>query len=666
MMSYGLGFDTGGTYTDAVLVNFETDRIVSKAKALTTREDLSIGIRNAISNFDKRLFKEISIVSLSSTLATNSIVEGKGCRVGLICIDRKPDNLINVDLYTCIRGKHNMSGAEIEPLDEKAAIDFLHSIKGKVDGLAITGYLSVRNPEHEKRVKKLAQEILDVPVVCGHELSSSLGFNERTVTSVMNSRLIPIIKELIASVNKVLLENEIKAPLMIVKGDGSVMNVETAAERPIETILSGPAASLIGAKRLTGKEDAIIMDIGGTTTDIGILRNGVPRLEKEGALIGGVRTRVLAAEISTSGIGGDSRIVVNGNRVILTPIRVIPLCIAASKWPEINESLRKVAERPSRPSPESVEVSNIVQDIEFFVLTKDYSGRSIPEVDLRFLEFIKERPHSLKEASEHLGIQPLSFNVVRLEEQRIIQRVGLTPTDLLHAENSYVQYDRTASVLGVAHQAAKLRVSPEEFIHRVKGQIIDKLCIELMKKLLIEDIGTEDIDRTAQSLISKAVLNGSGPDFTCSISLNKPIIGIGAPVGAYLPDVAKRFHTELIIPESSEVGNALGAITGGISESIDILIKPLSDGDPEVTPCTVFTKFGKFDLGSYLEGTRFAKEKGEEYVREAAERSGAEDICISSEFKEKRYSLGTDNTKDIILETLVKVTAVGKPKQLRV
>ena len=407
-MELGLGIDTGGTYTDAVLIDLESNNIISKAKALTTRDDLSIGIRNSLKLFDKSLLKKVSMVSLSSTLATNSVVEGKGCRVGVISVGRDFDRSIIADESITISGGHDLNGAELNSLDIVNAEKFMNSIKNKVDSLAITSYLSVRNPEHELILKELATKILDLPVVCGHELSSSLGFNERTLTSVMNARLIPIIKELINSMKSVMSEYAIDAPLMIVKGDGSLMNDEVAVERPVETVLSGPAASMIGAKTLTGLNDAIVMDMGGTTTDIGILRNGQPRLEKEGAMIGGKRTRVLAAEIYTSGIGGDSRIVVKGNKFSLTPLRVMPLCIAATKWPQLLSRLEEISQRCFFFNLESINVNNIVQDIEFFVKIKDIKDAPLSENDCKFLEYVSKEPFSLSEAGASLNLHPFA------------------------------------------------------------------------------------------------------------------------------------------------------------------------------------------------------------------------------------------------------------------
>jgi len=663
-MELGLGFDTGGTYTDAVLMNFSTGEIISKAKALTTRENLTIGILNSLRKVNKEYFKDIVMVSLSSTLATNSIVEGKGCRVGLVSVGRDYDKSIPVNEYVRITGGHNLSGKEVEPLDEDAARKFFQSIEGKVDGLAITSYLSVRNPDHENRLSAIAKEIIDVPVVCGHQLSSSLGFNERTITSIMNARLIPIIKELIDSVKDVMREMKIDAPLMIVKGDGSIMSEKIALERPIETILSGPAASLIGAKILTGKKDAIVMDMGGTTTDIGILRNGQPRLEKEGAVIGGRRTRVLAAEISTSGIGGDSRIIVNGGKFVLSPLRVVPLCIATSEWPQLEERLRSVAEAKSRFTPESLDVNNIVQDIEYFVKLKDIKNRLLSDADEQLLDYVSKEPFSLKEAGEALGIHPFIFNVSKMEELGMIQRIGLTPTDLLHAERSYVEYNEKASDYGVIHQAFKLKMEPTNFIAFAKNKVIEKLSEELLKKLFFEENDTFDMGVIALDLMKKSITGEFGLDYRCKIKLNKPIIGIGAPVAAYFPIIAEKFETELLLPEYSEVGNAVGAISGSVVESIDILIKPFQgEGAVEDPRCTVFASFGRQDFEKLTDALVFTEKIGREKVTERAKKAGADFIETNIDTEYKKYGFGDQYQGEVLIEIQMKVTAVGKPKQ---
>ncbi|MFA7341968.1 MAG: hydantoinase/oxoprolinase N-terminal domain-containing protein [Candidatus Methanomethylophilaceae archaeon] len=247
-MNIGLGIDTGGTYTDTVLMDMDCQKILSKAKALTTRDDLSVGIRNSINKLDHGLFPEIVLVSMSSTLATNSIVEGKGCRVALISVGRRFDKTIVADEVLEIAGGHDLNGKAAAELELDKVRGFLQEVGEKVDAIAISSYLSVRNPEHEVAIKALANEMTELPIICGHELTSSLGFDERTLTAVLNARLIPIIKDLMLSVKKALKNFEICAPLMIVKGDGSIMGEAVALEKPVETILSGPASSLTGPR----------------------------------------------------------------------------------------------------------------------------------------------------------------------------------------------------------------------------------------------------------------------------------------------------------------------------------------------------------------------------------------------------------------------------------
>lgn len=664
MPDYGLGFDTGGTYTDAVIMDMNAGEIVCSSKSLTTRNDYSLGIAGSISNFDKKLFKDIRVVSLSSTLATNSIVEGKGCRVALIAIGREFDMSIPVDEYICIGGGHDLSGKEKESLDEKTAENFLRHIEDKVDGIAITSYLSVRNPSHEIRLKELTKKILNVPVVCGHELSSSLGFNERTVTSVMNARLIPIIKDLIISVKKVMAENGIGAPLMIVKGDGSIMSENVALQRPVETILSGPAASLIGAKTLTGIRDAIVMDMGGTTTDIGILRDGSPRLEKEGAIIGGKRTRVMAAEISTSGIGGDSRIAVDGGVLKLMALRMMPLCTASDKYPSLKPKLKKVVNISPRFIPGCLDESKIIQETEFFIGLRDTDAKFLTKEDRNFLESIRTEPKSLTEVSEELGVHPYSFNITKMEGLGIVQRIGLTPTDILHAEGSYTEFDAEASALGVKHQSMKMNKTPEEFIALVKQKVIDKIARELLLKLFYEDTGASDMNDISEDLMTKAISGTAGQNYGCAINITKPIIGIGAPVKAYFPQVAKKFGTEAIFSEYSHVGNAVGAITGNVVESVEILIRPLKgEGAADDPGCKLFASFGTVDFQKYTEALEFAKEKGSAIATQRAVDAGADKVEIKIDQEDKRFGFGDSSGESVLIETHLTVTAVGKPKE---
>jgi len=662
MMNLGLGIDTGGTYTDSAIINLDTGKVVVKAKALTTRNDLSIGISNSIAKLDVE-YKDIRLVSVSSTLATNSVVEGKGCRVALIVVGNEYSKSIPIDDVLEISGGHTLNGEEKAVLDLTKAEEFVHNVDSKVDGFAVSSYLSVRNPEHEIAIKEMINKITNHPVVCGNELSSKLGFHERTITAVLNAKLIPIITDLVASVKKVLKENRIDAPLMIVKGDGSLMGEDMAKERPVETILSGPAASLIGAKFLTKENNAVVIDVGGTTTDIGILRDGKPRLDPEGAMIGGWRTRVKAADISTSGIGGDSRIVVANGRIMLSSLRVVPLCIASSIYPSIKQKLKVMAMESVRPQASHIAIENIIQTTEFFIYSKEIPNISLSNEEQLFIEKVKEEPRGIYEVGALTNVHPFSFNVRRLEELGMIQRIGLTPTDILHAEGSYIEYDADASSIGVTIQAANVEMELHQFCAEVKKAVIYKISNELLRKLVYEETGKVSHCDVCGDVFDKFITHRLGIDYSVRLTLHKPIIGIGAPVGAYLPAVAENFGTKLILPEHSEVGNAVGAITGSILESVEVLIRPKPGVSAmENPPCTLHSSMEKKDFPSVTEASAYAVEWATGIARTRALEAGADEVEVVVDKDEKIGHLGKSWGGGILLESRIVVSAVGKPR----
>jgi len=312
----GLGVDTGGTYTDSVVIDFSSGKIIAKAKALTTRHNLSIGIANSIDNLGKIDTDNIKLVSTSTTLATNSVVEGKGARACLLGIGYDRDSLYKYGLkdsfpikeVRLVPGGHDIQGHEITPLNMEILREAILGTRDLVDAYGVSAYGGVRNPEHEIKAREMIKELTDLPVICGHDLTSKLNSIRRAITVAFNARLVPVIRELITSIKEVLISRGIKAPLMVVKGDGHIISDELAMESPIETVLSGPAASITGGSYLSGVNTGIVVDMGGTTTDIAIIRNGIPELKSEGAIVGGRRTSIRAADIQTSGLGGDSHI----------------------------------------------------------------------------------------------------------------------------------------------------------------------------------------------------------------------------------------------------------------------------------------------------------------------------------------------------------------------
>jgi len=662
-MELGLGIDTGGTYTDTALVDLSNGRVLAKAKALTTRNDLSIGISGSINNLGSVPFNDIRLVSLSSTLATNSVVEGKGCRVALIIAGEEYRESVPVEHVVKVQGGHTIRGKATCDIDLAAAKDFVQGIADQVDAIAVSTFFSVRNPEHEIALKKMITENWGIPVVCGHELSTQLGFHERTLTAVLNAKLIPIMADLIQSVKKVLTHNNVLSPLMIVKGDGSLMGEQLAKERPVETILSGPAASLIGAKNLTGEDDGVVVDVGGTTTDIGVLRGGKPRLDPEGAIIGGWRTRVKAADISTSGIGGDSRVVIVNGEIMLGALRVMPLCIASSQYPRLREGLKKVRELRQTPQATHIALENVLQADEFFIFSRMAKGYDLSQNEQALIDLIKEDPKSLREISEITGVHPYSYNVRKLEELGIITRIGFTPTDALHASGEYVEYDAEASILAAEYRAVLCGMEVKEYCAAVKEAVIQKIAREIIYRLVYEDCAKMSHCSVCDTLFEKMISKQAGIDFSADLCLHKKIIGIGAPIAAYLPSVAQRLSTSLLMPENSDVGNAVGAITGSIMESVDVLIKPKPGlGVMEDPPCTMHSMAEMREFETISEAVGYARSWGENTVKRMAAMAGADGIEVVVDNHRIMGQIGKSWGDGLLLEVQLKVTAVGKPR----
>jgi len=312
-MSIRLGIDTGGTFTDAVIVD-EGQNILAAHKRLTTPFDLSVGIDNVISALPTEYISQIDLVSLSTTLSTNSVVEGRGAPIAVILPGYNEKqvkksgliDIISLDRIGLIGGGHDALGVEQENLDIKQVELFVKQQDKHVSAFAVSSMFGTRNTAHEIAIRDTIRAISDKPVACGHELASALGAPRRALTAALNARMIPFITSLIAAVKTVLERQNINAPLMIVKGDGSLINTKTAELQPVATVLSGPAASVTGGCALSSAKDGIIVDIGGTTTDIAVVKNARAELCEDGARIGDWQPMVQAIRAYSIGLGGDS------------------------------------------------------------------------------------------------------------------------------------------------------------------------------------------------------------------------------------------------------------------------------------------------------------------------------------------------------------------------
>ncbi len=471
-----LGIDTGGTYTDGVVIRASDRQILAKAKTLTTRRNLQMCIKNCIEAFPAEELEGVCLVSLSTTLATNAVVEGRGCKEGLILIGGRPEGKMPTGQYRIVQGRPDIMGCMRELINPQEIDEAIEFFRGTVDALAVSGYASVRNPEHEIYVKERIREKLGIPVVCAHELTASLGFYERTVTAVLNARLIPVICNLIDSVKAAMQKYHIEVPLMIVKGDGTLMTEECARDKPIETILSGPAASVIGGMFLSGEKNAIILDMGGTTTDLANVTDGKMRMNNEGANVGGWFTRIRAAEIYTVGLGGDSRIYLDGSRTVCVgPKKVTPYCIAGTWFPALLDELRKIYEAENKPHHQFWR-----NESEAFMLIRygDFSKRT--EDEKKVLKAIHTTPHTLYVLQHECRLKNLLTVLEKLIADDLVGRIALTPTDILHAEGEYTGWNAEVSKLCVQMMSEQLGQSFDDCIAYVRRMIhrrMNQACV---------------------------------------------------------------------------------------------------------------------------------------------------------------------------------------------
>lgn len=652
----GLGIDAGGTYTDAVVYDFGARDVLAKAKAPTTHHNPLIGIRHALDQIDGSLLSDVRLVALSTTLATNAIVENRGGRPGCIIMPHSgfDESRVLWENRAITGGKMSISGEEIEPFDRadcrKAVLRLLEE---GVDAFAVSGYGSTRNPAHELAARAIIRRECDLPVVCGHELSGKLNFLSRANTAALNARLLPLIDRLLEAARVTLAERNISAPLMIVKGDGSLINLNTARQRPVETVLSGPAASSLGAWHLGAKNEAMVVDVGGTTTDLVIISEGRPRLSDEGARVGGWQTCVEAARIRTSGLGGDSALDFDADRRLLVgPRRVLPLCyLAASTGAPVAEALRRVPRRDDTNWSSAASLS-------FYLPGPMVEHRRLAEREEKVLAALANGPLLPGDLAPRLSLaSPSLLNLRAMEDRGVVARSALTPTDLLHYEDRFTAWDVGAARAGVEAFAELYGCGPEELVERAWERITRRLALMVISEELGDEIDLEA--ESAQSDTLRRVIERIvAPDADAAISFpagyRRPVVGIGAPAEAFLPPLSERLDAAVRIPEHAEVANAVGAIISHVAASEVIAVRP-----SEYDAFMVYAPGGRREFESLAAAAEWAAGEAARVARERAVAAGAEEPQVDLDVDRRTGRLSTGEQQ--VIQVNVRATAVGYP-----
>jgi N-methylhydantoinase A/oxoprolinase/acetone carboxylase beta subunit len=574
-MAVLLGVDTGGTYTDAVLVRDECE-VIASAKALTTRQDLSIGIGDAIEAVLAQSGvtpDQIGLASLSTTLATNALVEGQGGRVGLVYIGFRERDLdthglteaLGGDPALVLSGGHNHAGREAAALDESTLSAWLETDFG-ASAFAVASQFATRNPSHELRVAQMIRAATGKPVSCSHHLSAKLNGPKRALTALLNARLIGMIARLIEKAEATLTRFGIDAPLMVVRGDGALISSAQARERPIETILSGPAASIVGARWMTGAAEALVSDIGGTTTDVAVLRDGRPMIDPAGAQVGPWRTMVEAVAMRTTGLGGDSEVhvidagLVGG--VTLGPRRVVPVSLIALEDPAAVHAVLDDQLRNDTPGEYDGRFMRVVPGVE-----ADGLGPKETALLVRIGTGLQPLGAVLRNRMDGAALR-------RLVARGVVQVAGVTPSDASHVLGRLDAWDAGAArkalqLVGRKRTGTGNRLCPEP--EAMARMIVDQLTQQTSLALL-ETAFSEDADDFGlpPALLARHVLMQKGLDrhrglVRLDTGLNVPVIGLGASASSYYPAVGARLGCDMILPDHAGVANAIGAVVGRVT-----------------------------------------------------------------------------------------------------
>lgn len=659
-MAISLGVDTGGTYTDAVLIRDE-EVVLARAKSLTTRHDLAVGVGKAVravleaSRIDPT---EVGMASLSTTLATNALVEGQGGRVALIYIGFRAQDLevqgladaLAGDPVCVLTGGHTHDGFEADALDEGALLAFLEDHKTDVSGFAVAGQFATRNPAHELRAMMLVRERTGRPVSASHQLSAKLGGPKRALTAVLNARLIGMIDALIGRAEDELRKIGIDAPMMVVRGDGALMSSAQARARPIETILSGPAASLVGARWLTQADTALVSDIGGTTTDIAMLKGGRPAIDPDGARVGPYRTMVEAVAMRTTGLGGDSEVhfIGTGLRggVTLGPRRVVPVSLLAAEAPDVVLPALEAQLRATVPGE---------YDGRFVRAVSGVHDGGLGARDADLLARIGDAVHPMASV---LRTRMEQGALKRLVGRGLVQVSALTSSDACHVLGRLEVWNKAAAVMACQLFGRRrtgagevLASDPVALAHMVVDQLTHQTGVALLQSALAEEGLDESL---ASHVLMQTGLGGYKGVLRVETGLGVPVVGLGASAATYYPAVGAAMGTDVILPDDAAVANAIGAVVGRVTMRHSGTITSPMEGRFRVHLDT-----GPEDFGVVEDALRRLEDILRAQAQAEAEAAGAEELDVRVR---RDIRTAPMEARDVFVEALVTVEASGRPR----
>ena len=417
------------------------------------------------------------------------------------------------------------------------------------------------------------------------------------------------------------------------------------ALRPIETVLSGPAASLVGAAYLSGRSDFIMSDMGGTTTDLGILRHGRPRVAAEGAEVGGWRTMVKAIDVKTIGLGGDSEIVIGLNgKIEVATQKAAPISLLAARYPETLDLLEADLADTEGGSLHGR-----------FVL-KPFGSDAAIKAELspretEVLALISERPRPMRKIAVSSAAQRAMSS---LRRKGLVQIGAFTPSDAAHVLGLQDNWNDEGAKL-----AARLLVRfrdmraaddqrTEDFCREVWSETVAKSCRVILDTAFGQSFANHPLVDT--------VCNGVGTLGLAQVRLSPslPVVAVGGPVRVFYGEVGRRLQCEIVYPPFFDVANAVGAATGVIAHSVTVHV----DGDGS----GLFRVHGPAGVATFTNGGEAlasARAQAENAARAGVRLLGAEHIQV--EIAEDIHYLPGMSGDDGLLGAKITAEAIGRP-----
>ena len=416
-----IGLDVGGTHIDGVII--KNKQIIKTIKKPVNHDYLENSILNVLDVLVKDIKpNDLKQINLSTTIATNAIIEKKVNKVGLILQTGPGLNLSNYDneYVYFIDGYVDHRGEVVKDYSKSELKKAINYFKDQhLDYIAVASKFAIRNPRVELNIKKeLDDEFKHLSL--SHTLAGNLNYPRRITTTVLNASVSQIFNNFANKIQSSLLKKNINAPIYILKADGGLLSISDALNSPVETILSGPAASLNGFLALLDiNEDSLLIDIGGTTSDLFILANGVSLFEPLGASINKQKTLIRSIFSHSVGLGGDSQIKVINNKLVIGPHRQGQPYALGGPSPTLTDAFIYLDQLEIGSKDKASEAINLIaNDLKMpkkdtaIKIIKDLRYLLKKEVELVLKEVNNKPINTIKELLENKQIIPKSLNII--------------------------------------------------------------------------------------------------------------------------------------------------------------------------------------------------------------------------------------------------------------